>query len=487
MPRGVLRAPGERGGAPGRDEHARARGARARPAAKARVPAEPTAGEVVVIIAQDDRVLGLLADGARGITRVPPADLRAVQADGGPLLFSHTFRHPEAGDVVSVLHVSEVLRLPGVPTVHDPAAARGGVLQVDERRAGTRRTLTVLRCGEHALGIAVEHVHTTLAGAFPKPSVFDSALTQGVTEYTDLHVAVVDPLELLGLGQLPGDRTGAGLVLKFEAGYVVLALTALVDITEVAAEEVLSLPAFSVRRPELLAGIADVEGTGQCLILDGDALLGDPDLQALASMNEAVESSADGAVAAAAGDEREAVSVAGRVYLTYSVGRDVATPLEQISEIIALPSARTLTEVGDAVLGVVVHRRAAAPVICLSTVLGLPRGPVTSATCLLLVPVDGDLVGFAVQALRAIDPLKWEKKQEPDADARGVVDVSQALRTAQLVSVGENPRLLPDLDLRAIARAVRAQMSGVPAGVLAEGAELVDDGPHDTLRALSAA
>ncbi|HWT92365.1 MAG TPA: chemotaxis protein CheW, partial [Solirubrobacteraceae bacterium] len=71
--------------------------------------------EVVVLVAQDERVVGVVADGTRDILVVPEDDLRAVQADG-PLLFTATFRHPGWGGVVSVLDVPALLRLPGVPT-----------------------------------------------------------------------------------------------------------------------------------------------------------------------------------------------------------------------------------------------------------------------------------------------------------------------------------------------------------------------------------
>lgn len=439
-------------------------------------PAGRSDEQVVVVITHDDRVLGLLVDGVRDITRVPGADLRAVAAGDGPLLFSHTFRHPTLGGVVSVLDVPAVLKLPGVPTVHDPAAEAGGPLQVAERRAGRRRTLTLLRCGPHVLGIEVAHVHTTLAGSAARPSVLRSALCRGVTDFSDREVPVVDPLVLLGLGRLPADDphtgTGAGLVLDLGHGYVVLALTAVLDITEVADADVLALPGFSVRRPDLIAGIADVDRAGQCLVLDGDALLAEPDLRAFAAVNTAVgggeEASADAGVAAASS------AGGGRAYLTYSVGVDVATPLEQVAEIVPFPATRTPTEVGDAVLGVVVHRRAAVPVLCLPTLLGLPRAPVTSATCLLLVEIDGDHVGFAVEALRAIDRLAWEEPRTPEAAAaaaRTVPTVARGLRDARLVNIGDDTRLLPDLDLRALARAVRGELSGT-AGAAREGREL---------------
>jgi purine-binding chemotaxis protein CheW len=427
-------------------------------------PAERGEDQVVVIIADEDRVLGLLADGTRHVHRVPAEDLRAVQTRSGELLFSHTFRHPETGSVVSVLDVAALLALPGVPTVHDPAVAGdGGPAHGDSERRGDRSRLTLLQCGAHLLALDVAHVHTTRADAWPRPSVFDGPLCQGVTEYRGMRVPVVDPLALLGLGRLPEESTGHGLVLDLGEGYVVLALTALVDIRDVAAGDVHRVPAFAVRRPDLLAGMGEVEGVGQCLVLDGDALHAEEDLCALAALNTAVEGEAEAGDVAEAGQAGgDTAAVRGPVYLSYSVGVDIATPLEQVAEIVTFPSERIPTDVGDIVLGVVVHRDAAVPVLCLPTLLGLSRPEIAPSACLLIVEVDGDRVGFAVQALRAIDPLAWKAKRDVDAgerdDARPL-DPGSALRDAALISVGEDPRLLPELDLRAIARAVRAELA----------------------------
>jgi purine-binding chemotaxis protein CheW len=114
----------------------------------------------------------------------------------------------------------------------------------------------------------------------------------------------------------------------------------------------------------------------------------------------------------------------------------------------------------DGLLGTIVHRRTAVPVFCLSTLLGREQRPPTATSCLLLVSVDGELAAFAVDVLRSIDPLTWQDESQQvrgSAEERGAT-----LRTAPLVRVGAHDRLLPDLDLRAIAR--RAVAERAPTG-----------------------
>ncbi|RBY74967.1 chemotaxis protein CheW [Blastococcus sp. TF02-09] len=400
--------------------------------------------QVVVVVAHQGQVLGLLADEVRGVTRLPAAALVAARTHGSQLLFSHTFRHPDTGRAHSVLDAAALLGRPGVPTVEDVTRQSAAVAG---RGAGELRTLTVVRCGGHRFAVDAVHVHTTLPTPDVQASVLSGPACRGVIPYADREVPVVDPLVLLGLGEMRPEDLGAGLVLELASGYVVLALSDLLELAPVPVADVLALPAHATARPDLVTGIVEIEHVGDCLVLSGEALQADPELAGFASVNTAV------ATGPAPGDTTAgAVAVAAAhgapSYLTFSVGVDVAVPLEQVMEILPFPASLTDTAV-EGQLGVIVHRRSAVPVYCLSQLLGRGQRAPTATSCLLLVGVDGAAVAFAVEGLRTIDPLTWRDDQQTTGDPgeRGAT-----LRTSPLVQVGANDRLLPDLDLRAVAR-----------------------------------
>ncbi|TFV64818.1 chemotaxis protein CheW [Geodermatophilus sp. DF01-2] len=423
-------------------------------------PDERRPDQVVVVVAHDGQVLGLLADEVRGVTQLPSSALVAARAHGERLLFSHTFRHPETGRAHSVLDAAAVLSRPGVPTVDD-VTRKTAAVHSRGRGSGAARMLTVVRCGDHRFAIDAAHVHTTLPTPDLRASVLSGPTCPGVITYAEREVPVVDPLALLGLGRLGRDQTGAGLVLDLGTGYVVLALTALLELAEVPAADVLPLPSYAVARPELVTGMVEVDGVGDCLVLAGDALLADPQMSGFASVNTAVASTTDrGDGAATAAAVAAATATGAPSYLTFSVGVDVAVQLEQIVEILPHPASLTDTAV-DGLLGTIVHRRTAVPVFCLSTLLGRGQRPPTETSCVLLVSVDGELAAFAVDVLRSIDPLTWRDEGQQvrgSAEERGAT-----LRTAPLVRVGAHTRLLPELDLRAIARAATAgRAAGTP-------------------------
>jgi purine-binding chemotaxis protein CheW len=441
------------------------------------LPSARDGERVVVLVAHEEHTLGLLADGTGDVATVPAGALQPVRAGGDGLLLSAVFQHPADGQVVSVLDVATLLTLPGVPTVHAPARAAARPSAATDGPAGrASRTLTLVRCAGRTLGLDVADVHTTLATSAAAPSALDGPLCHGVTTYRGREVAVIDPLALLGLGRMPAHETAAGLVLELPDGYVVLALSALVGIVDVPTDAILPLAAFAVRRPDLVVGLADVDGTGECLVLDGRALLADEGLGTFAAMNTAVGGGEPTGRAPATARAADRVGIdlgalagaldpdavvttdprGGRAELVYSLGDNVATPLAQISEVVGVPRTLTATDRGGAALGVSVHRGAAVVVLCLRTLLGLPAPADVTTSCLLLVEADGEHFGFAVDELRTLEPVSWEQAERPPAPE--VLDPAGALRDAPLVSVGGAPGLLPELDLRAIARAVRTAM-----------------------------
>lgn len=412
------------------------------------------AAPIVVVMEHEQRLLGILADQTRDVLTIGARELHAVVGDGSQLT-SATFCHPELGSVVSVLDVPALLALPGLPSVRaDDTQPAAGAAGGEDRQA--RRTLTVIGCGDALLALDVADVHTTIGRADVRPSVLDSALCDGVCAFRGFDVPVVDPLVVLGLGRR-ADAVTSALVVAFEQGYLMLALDQLVTIEDVAAGDILDVPPAALRAPELVAGVALLPDGARCLVLDGDALRGNADLSALAALNTRIEDDDDTATAqAAAGpgsDTRDART--GPMFLTYTAGEDLATALEQIDEILVEPEQRIETPGDAASLGLIVHRHAAIPLLCLKTLLGLPPTPRSDESSVLLVGHGGRQVGFAVDRLGTIDPAGW--RQDAGAAPRQAssrAELPDVLRRARLLNVGDSPQLFPDLDLRAIAATV---------------------------------
>ncbi|MEU8229676.1 chemotaxis protein CheW [Actinoplanes sp. NPDC048967] len=415
-------------------------------------------GKVIVIVVVDDRLFGLLADEIEGVTRVSSgALLETTVAGGGPALLSHTFERPEDGEVVSLLDAGAITRLPGVPIVRDTGPRGVAIGAGREHADASQRTVLLLGCGPIGLCIEVSHVHSVVPRLTVHASPLGGATCRGVVHLQDNAVPVVDPLRLFGLGSVPDDQNLRGLVLAMPRGLVVLMVSDIADIITVPAGDVLPLPAVGMHKGGFLTGVLRTEQGGQHLVLDGAALRADAELDALGSLGVPLKGHSKQAPPATVSrpetespDGRRVVPSV-RKFLTYSVGREAATPLHQITEILPYPADIIPLDSGGALLGVFTHRRLSVPLLSLPTLLGLAGRPDPATARVLLVDTPGgELVGFVVPGLHAIEESVWEEPARDDSGAPGAV-----FQHGPLVKIGTDAagRLLPHVDLKELVAA----------------------------------
>lgn len=398
---------------------------------------------VVLVIGDGTRRVGLIVDGVRGLARVGDEALAPV-ATGEGSLFTHCFRDPTRGGVTSVLDVAAILDLAGLPSVSDATVTAG------RNSIAASTSYVVARAAGYTLAIEALAVHTTVPLVAPEPSVIDGGLCIGVMSYLGRRVAVVDPLRVAGLELSGKPGGGPGIVLDLGCGYVVLALSELIAIVDIDDDRVAPVPAFAFPRPDLVVGVTDATAAAQCVVLDGAALRAEPELLALAAVNTAAV--LDGAnPASLSGDHSDpAAADPGAAHITYTAGVRLATPLEQVEEVLPYPPDLLDTNGADHLLGVIVHRGRSVPVVALAGLLGRTPGDVTLASCVLVVRTAETMIGFAVDGLGLIAPLSWH---DP-ADAPSAPAAHQrrdALRASPLVRIGADSHLFPQLDLRAMA------------------------------------
>ncbi|MBZ5740870.1 chemotaxis protein CheW [Nocardioides mangrovi] len=404
----------------------------------------PPADQVVVVVAHDHHVVGLVVDRVLGVTRVPDADLVELSTAHGELLVSHAFQHEDPARPVSVLAAAHLHALPGIPRVAEQPAA----VAVHGTGTGRGESLTLVRCGDQVLALEVASIHTTIPLTDVRRSMLTSGDCLGVTSYAGREVPVVDPMTLVGTPPLGEDDVRSGVVLDLGPGYVVLAVTDLVEL-RTAGDGVLPVPGFAHHRPDLVRGAIEV-GSGACLVVDGAGLRAEPSLLALASVNVEL------AVATDAGGELVDVltrgaagATGGPAYLTYTAGVALASPLEQVVEILPYAEALTPSPVKH-VAGFLVHRGRTVPVVPLARVLGQEPGQRGPSSCLLLVELGEERVALAVDSLGGIEPLEWT-----DPDHRRVSgELAHAVQDAPLVRLAGGSRLVPALDLQDLAAAL---------------------------------
>jgi len=225
----------------------------------------------------------------------------------------------------------------------------------------------------------------------------------------------------------------------------------------------LPIPALPSPDHALLAGLLTTDDR-QYLVLDGQALRENAELAAFGTLNLRLDpqaAQADPAPGDAAGQDEHRVIPSVRKFLTYSIGVEAATPLEQIDEILPYPSHHLSLDEAP-LIGMFTHRRTTIPLINLPVLLGRPHTPDPGSDRVLLVTVAaGTTAGLVVPELHAIEQSVWEESAKATND----------LLQRPLVSLGtpEDNRLVPSFDLIAIAaehlngQRVRAAERGSPA------------------------
>lgn len=365
------------------------------------------ADQVVAIVVHGDDIVGVLADGVRGVVEVPPARLqRLVAPDVGRPLFPVCFHRTDTDTVTSVLDAAALMELPGIPV----ASRTGWSLVDDAAAAGETTTMMLFEVAGALFALDVAHVTTVLPAVDLRPSVLDGALCRGVTAHLDLHIPVADLLALVGLGALPAADVRQGVVLGLERGLVALALSDMHAVVRVGRRQLGPLPALGIDQSHRFAGLYTAEDGRHYLVLDGDRLARDPELDTLSALNTSattlgpVDTTADGR------DDAEGRARAGATYLTFDIGAPVATPLGEVAEILGYPEDLiAATSSHPAVTATFVHRGEAVPLVDLAALLrpSRPR-PVDRDSRLLVVDAAGRRLAFAVAELHAIEPSVWE-------------------------------------------------------------------------------
>ncbi len=424
------------------------------------LPTSAGRSQVVVVVDAGDGVLGLVADAVVGVADLAAAQRLPVPTDGGRL-FAAVFTG-DGGEVVSLLDVERLVAR-GLPVVRRAPRTPGTAL------AGGSDALLLVRCATLLLGLDVGLVGSTLPALPLRDSPVAQGSCRGVVEADGAPLAVVDALDLLGLGTLgldPGSRPQS-VTLRLPDGVVGLAVDEVVDLVTVPADDVLPLPAAALPRPEVLVGVAALPGYGDVLVVDGGALAADDDLAALARIRTADLAATTGDGDDEADDDGARRAPVGEALLALDAGLDLVTPVEHVDEVLPLPRRRVDPAGADpARLGLVTHRGAALPLVSLPALLGqdpsLPR-----SACVLVVRGHRGPVGLVARRLLAVERSVWAPAHEGPAPATGdpLADAlaDRLLVRTAVVGTTDERRMRTRLDLRAVARALEGDVPGVPA------------------------
>ena len=416
----------------------------------------------VVVMEHEGRLLGLAADGVVGVYVLPDDAVNAV----GPMdplssVLQAGFQRPDDASMVSVLSPAAIAGIPKVPFVTAPQ----NVLATNALNVGAGknvsgliddpRHLMLMRCGGIPLAIASQAVHTTLIQPEVRGSHMSAGNFKGMMRFGDQDIPALELSALCGFAPMEAGVKPQAFLMQFPAGLVAFLVDEIVNVVVADGHQIAPVPLFASLQAEMFSGtlpgeaIADDSvqsappGAGFHLILNDAHMAADAHLQDVAAMTRQTGRSEGGLSSVARTAESKGFRESGQM-VSYNVGVDVASPIQQIAEILPWDAASAVQGMQGSSL--LMSRGRPIPVYCLSGLLGNTKGASAAQTSgnVLVVEAEGQLIGFKVPHLVTIG----EGKSAPRESSDLMPDVV-------LMGHGDGERVLRLVDLRGLSAGLK--------------------------------
>lgn len=437
----------------------------------------------VMIVVHSGHVLGLLCNSVQGVFEVDNHDVKPVaSAEGHASLFQGALVRQDKGCLVSVLSPEALYASPSVPRTQDPEPERSHAQQAsndcdDDCDDSDFLPVMLMRCGKVGLCIDAMAVTATLLAPLVRPSPLAMGHCRGVIEHAGMEVPVIDLTSLLGMGAAAPLDNNQAFVMGTPEGTVAFLISEVLDVVRTQRQACIQIPRFARPHPRLVCATLPTEslptevlqrGLGnshQFMLINAEELRQEEVVRNLSSAvkqrgsEEPLHSRATASFVGAAQDSRLGHSI-----LTYQLNGETASPLDQVLEILPCPPDIETYATHGALLGTLINRGKSIPVVCLMRLIGQPSVDFTSQCSVLVVASGDELVGFAVPMLISIETAHWEAdigRKPPDEP----MSVETAARRRTLIKVGQRDeeRMLPLIDLSAIAAAIQSESASCPA------------------------
>jgi len=416
----------------------------------------------VIIMEHEGRLLGLAADGAVGVYALAESDVHPI-GPREPLasVLMAGFERPDDASLVSVLSPVAIANIPHVPLVRAPQDAqvsRGIGGSVEKRALGQLadpRHLMLMRCSGIPVAMASQAVFTTLIQPQVQGSHMASGNFKGMMRFGEQDIPALDLAALCGFAPRDASLPPQAFLMQFDQGLVAFLVDEVVNVVVADGHQIAPVPLFANLKPGMFAGALPAEAiaedavrsvpatAGFHLILNDVHMLADAHLQEVAAMARQSGRQEEGLSTVARTAKAKGFREFGQM-VSYHVGVDVASPIQQIAEILTWDAQAAIPGMQGSSL--LMSRGRPIPVYCLSELLGNARGAAAAEFRgnVLVVEVSDQLVGFRVPHLVSIGEGKTAPREASDL-----------LPDVVLMGQGDDEKVLRLVDLQALARTLQ--------------------------------
>ncbi|XVU24044.1 chemotaxis protein CheW [Actinoplanes sp. CA-054009] len=184
-------------------------------------------------------------------------------------------------------------------------------------------------------------------------------------------------------------------------GFVVDRVSSVISIDPAALESADSVQ--STVRSDVLVGVIKADGGDMTTILDVDRLVGSQ-FDQLTARVAATDAGAGARMSMERDDDADGERDDTLELVSFAVqGQEYALPIDQVQEIVQAPeSVSHVPNAGSRVLGVIDLRGRLLPVVSMRRVFGLPVTPLEPQNRIVVVSIDGGVVGVVMDTVREV-------------------------------------------------------------------------------------
>jgi purine-binding chemotaxis protein CheW len=371
------------------------------------------AGRKVAIVELGDMRIGLLFDATGEILRVPAEQkIDLATAEPGRAVICGALKLNGGERILQILSAAALLGLPDVPQPLRNASREGRRAQ-QTQHAQRRQTVSFVVAGAH-LALPMASIQEIIRVPALHPSPLADAICVGMLNLRGSTVPVLDFARFVGLidatppGRMstcepgtPGDLRRIVILAQRDA-HVGLLVDEVRSIVGYRDDELLPMPAYARRDVALFAGCLDRAELDSILLLNPDALLADPQIDALVTGHRELYRAADSART----DTENETSRHGRrrgpreTYVTFRLGHLLGVRIGQLREVIGYPADVVKTPGAPSFIrGVANLRRELVTVIDVRAMLGMPPYADLDTARLLIVEHRDGKYGLVVDAV----------------------------------------------------------------------------------------
>lgn len=420
----------------------------------------------IIVIRHQGKVVGLLANEIQGLYFLDPEQCSPIHSEpGAESILSATLKHSDINLISSLLNVPSLFLLKGWIAAQDQEIGlndQNAMVAIKEQnQTGMKGNipLMLLKSKNHEFAVNPTDVEATFSNPDIKTQEFSNRLFLGTFNYRGDEIPAIDLCELLGLS----DDAQSGnqmFVVRTAHGAIGLAIDEVLEITEIKSSKLAKVPTIGFSKPQYYASILDncdlpesivrkIKPTGcHQLILNIETIKNATEVIDLTkTYHQNTKKNHD------TKNEYGTQNVMSeRRLITFQTHREMATPVEEVSEILRYSTQIEKARFSCEVLGVLTNRGKSIPVFDTAFLIDGIQGTLDENSSVLVFDIEGSPLGFAVQRLRSIEPINWENVA-PSLGQTNALEIPDR-KEQRIVEVGtaDEKRVLDVIDFVEIAR-----------------------------------